>query len=104
MAQALAVGGLSANGPWLSAGLISQLQQAEPKRLILQGKHAAIFGVRRFQKAGKYPGNRVSNGHVQSGKAFWQQSKRNPERPVDLGRSFGQVSGHQITGEAYVRY
>jgi hypothetical protein len=104
MAQALAVGGLSANGPGLFAIVISQLQHNGPRRLILQGKHAVFFGVHRFQNAGKQSGNRVPNRDAQTGKAFWQQSKRNPERPVDLDLSFGQVSGHQITGEAYVRY
>jgi hypothetical protein len=104
MAQALAVGALSANGPGLFAIVISQLQHRGLGCLILQEKHALFFGVHRFQTAGKHPENRVSNRHAQTGKAFWQQSKRNPERPVDLDLSFGQVSGHQITGEAYVRF
>jgi hypothetical protein len=35
---------------------------------------------------------RVKNWLWRCGKAFWQQSKRNPEWPVDLAVGFGQVS------------
>jgi hypothetical protein len=48
--------------------------------------------------------NQAKKRGWQCGKAFWQQSKRNWERPVDLACGFGQVSPHQITGEAYVRF